>query len=508
MWETREPLIHTDEHEQSSLHYLKSNNFLLLKKSVLLILSFISLFYVCFITWKTNTRPVYFDEVHPLQFDYDSRFVSTTLTDWGTLIKEADEYINGNHFELLENFVEQKNGDTFKMLLDTFPHIEETVLATYMPDCLTRWKKVHYVIGYLNFLRNVSELSIRKVFEEILTISIVERFKYWVKMSQYVYTHNINSIYNDGGLGQYQFQMEMNYFSDIHPSILQTNLGYFETKKYKYNISNGSLFDNVKEFFTYTPPEMDWRDTGCIQNVKNQLHCGSCWAFSTTAAIESNVCVAKSGRDLLLGPVSPSDDDDKSKRYKTSRNLPNLSEQELVDCADTTGNHGCHGGMMEMGFEYVFETDEQSLCTEEEYPYEGMDNICRRSECKSLDTNNWKIIGWQNVKKSSEKALKNAIYKHGAISVSIEADKPIFHLYKRGIIHDTEDSKCGLLLNHGVSLVGYGEENNTGYWIVQNSWGNQWGEDGFVRLSMHEGASGQCGILLDSSFPKVEIQNN
>jgi cathepsin L len=109
---------------------------------------------------------------------------------------------------------------------------------------------------------------------------------------------------------------------------------------------------------------------------------------------------------------------------------------------------------------------------------------------------------------------------HGPVSVAIEADRPIFQFYHAGIVVDepsTDPKKkgkvCGPQLDHGVLLVGYGHENykgkDTGYWVVKNSWGEKWGDQGYIKLyrplesddSKGDDEGGECGILMQSSFP-------
>lgn len=212
------------------------------------------------------------------------------------------------------------------------------------------------------------------------------------------------------------------------------------------------------------PDSLDWRDYNIVTPVKNQGHCGSCWTFSATGAMEGAWA-------------------------KATGNLISLSEQQLVDCVKK--DHGCNGGEMNDAFIYAIENP---ICTEIQDPYKAKDSKC-------IDCNSYiQFTNCMNIPFSNELALKEALFKHGPISVSIEADQPIFRNYKGGII---TDKSCNTNLDHGVLLVGYGEENNVKYWLVKNSWGTSWGENGYVRIlrTDNDNSNGICGIAMQASFP-------
>ena len=94
-------------------------------------------------------------------------------------------------------------------------------------------------------------------------------------------------------------------------------------------------------------------------------------------------------------------------------------------------------------------------------------------------------------------SMKSALEKQ-PISVSLEADKSVFQQYQSGIF---DSPKCGTTLDHATLLVGYGSENGKEYWIMKNSWGTDWGEDGYMRLEIQYGA-GVCGIQIEPLWPE------
>ena len=217
------------------------------------------------------------------------------------------------------------------------------------------------------------------------------------------------------------------------------------------------------------PKSIDWREHNKVSSVKDQGQCGSCWSFSASGAMEGAWAIAKD-------------------------NLISLSEQQLVDCSSTFeyGNHGCNGGLMDGAFNYAIH---EGMCSEEEYPYHA-----KQGECMNCDI----VASFENcndVPPNDQVSLAEAVSK-GPVSVAIEADTRTFQLYTSGVI--TSDA-CGTNLDHGVLIVGYGEESDIPYWLVKNSWGSSWGEDGYVKIQKSSSTNdeGVCGIAMQPSFPIV-----
>ncbi|XP_047315507.1 cysteine proteinase COT44-like [Impatiens glandulifera] len=217
------------------------------------------------------------------------------------------------------------------------------------------------------------------------------------------------------------------------------------------------------------PESVDWRKEGAVAPVKNQGDCGSCWAFSTIVAVEGINKIATG--ELIV-----------------------LSEQELVDC-DRTLNAGCDGGLMDYAFDFIHRNG--GIDTESDYPYLASDGTC------DVAKENAKVVsidGYEDVPSNDEIALQKAV-AHQPISVAIEASSRAFQLYVSG----TFTGNCGTSLDHGVAAVGYGTENGVDYWIVRNSWGEDWGEKGYIRMERntagHGMRSGKCGIAMQASYP-------
>jgi C1A family cysteine protease len=209
---------------------------------------------------------------------------------------------------------------------------------------------------------------------------------------------------------------------------------------------------------------LDWNAKGAVTPVKNQGQCGSCWAFSTTGAIEG-------AHEIATGK------------------LVSVSEQELVDCAGSEGNQGCNGGLMDNAFEWVIKNG--GIAEEDNYtPYAGKDGKCNKDAPKDV-----KISGYKDVKKGSETDLMSAV-NVGPVSIAIEADQSGFQFYSGGVFSGT----CGKQLDHGVLLTGYGTDSGTDYWSVKNSWGASWGDNGYIKLVR---GKDQCGLADAASYPTV-----
>ena len=309
---------------------------------------------------------------------------------------------------------------------------------------------------------------------ELTSVQLQDKFSEWISTHNKQYSvkevfakyntwknnHQMIEAHNAKNAG---WTMSMNEYGDMTQDEFKAKYMGYKPKQNAYLRSlNEPDNSNVE-----VAESLDWRTKGAVTPVKNQGQCGSCWAFSTTGSTEGAYEIA-------------------------GNSLTAFSEQQLVDCSTSEGNMGCNGGLMDQCFEYIIK--QGSLCTESAYPYTATGpNAC--NVCSSPVP--LKMTSYKDVTSGSESALMTAT-NIGPVSVAIEADQSSFQFYSGGVM----DGPCGDQLDHGVLVVGYGTDSsvNKPYWTVKNSWGAQWGEQGYIRLVR---GINQCGLANQASYPII-----
>lgn len=197
---------------------------------------------------------------------------------------------------------------------------------------------------------------------------------------------------------------------------------------------------------TVVATSLNWTAKGKVTPVKNQKQCGSCWAFSAIAALESSFFISK-GLNLTL------------------------SQQQLVDCSSSYGNYGCNGGWPASAFAYI---KAGNITTNATYGYVAKTQTCLKTK---LTLPIYKLVSY-----SSFTGCTNLKTQVNIRPVSVAVDASYWSGYTSGIFACTTSA-----INHAVLLVGY---QSTGVWIIKNSWGTGWGERGYIRIP----AGNSCGV--------------
>ncbi|CAM8958075.1 unnamed protein product [Rhodiola kirilowii] len=217
------------------------------------------------------------------------------------------------------------------------------------------------------------------------------------------------------------------------------------------------------------PEDFDWREKGAVTDVKMQGTCGSCWAFSTTGVVEGANFIA-------------------------TGKLVSLSEQQLIECDHKCDvkqkgacDDGCNGGLMTNAYNYLIESG--GLQEESTYPYAGKKSECKFDPKKAAV----KVLNFSTIPVDEDSIAVHLVH-NGPLAIGLNA--VFMQTYIGGV-------SCPLIcgkkwVNHGVLLVGYGAKGfsilrlgNRPYWIIKNSWGKKWGEEGYYHLCR---GHGMCGV--------------
>ena len=339
----------------------------------------------------------------------------------------------------------------------------------------------------LNVITKENHSMIRRTLESLMDGSSNELFKVWHSLFEKTY-HLDNqegidrfSIFQDNlkmikehNSKNVSFKLGLNQFSDMKNSEFKKKMctkkivkgEEFNKLIVKLNAKAVKFLDDYKINDEYE----EINHTKFFGDVRNQGSCGSCWTFSVTGAIEGNL--AKSKNDIG--------------KY--------LSPQQLVDC--DKGNSGCNGGLFEPAFNYV---KENGLEFDDDYNYIAEDQNCNYDQ--SLSTNT--ISGYKYCSNyGSEKCSVDIVYNllvNGPLSIGIDGGTSDFQSYQSGIL-DTTCSED----NHAVVLAGYGRtDDQKEYWIVRNSWGSSWGEEGYVRVARDDSNNYSCYVNNEAWLPLV-----
>ncbi|XP_048000819.1 cathepsin K-like [Leguminivora glycinivorella] len=262
------------------------------------------------------------------------------------------------------------------------------------------------------------------------------------------------------------FKLALNHLSDLTPAERKHMSGGRRSKNPSATIPFPHSERQVGDIMAQIPEEYDMRLEGIISPVKNQDKCGSCWTFATAAAVEGALA-RLDGRIL------------------------DLSEQSIVDCSWEGENEGCNGGFPKEALKHIMK---HGIPLEEDYGgYLNENGYCHLENVTEV----FKIRGFTMVTPLSVSAMKVALYKYGPVIVTIQNNEA-FNFYHSGVFYD--HTCVNDYVGHAVTIVGYGSRDGADYWIVKNSFGQQWGQDGYMLLSsLHN----NCFVLNEPYYPVV-----
>jgi C1A family cysteine protease len=255
-------------------------------------------------------------------------------------------------------------------------------------------------------------------------------------------------------------------FADLTKDEFKDYKGYVQSSNPP---TRGSLATEMSYEPVQTMPEsgslpstFDWKNQGAVTPVKDQGQCGSCWAFSATEGSESAWFLA-------------------------GHTLTELSPQEVVSC--DTKCEGCNGCDLPEAFSYI---ESKGLETEQEYPYtSGTTEKNGNCEYQSSEVVAY-ITGWEYATQTkNETQMQVAMYQYGPLSICVDAQT--WQFYRGGVI----TSNCGTRLDHCVQATGWNTAQNPPYWLIRNSWGASWGEQGYVWVEMYKDL---CGVAEEATY--------
>ncbi|KAI3763189.1 hypothetical protein L1987_53642 [Smallanthus sonchifolius] len=288
-----------------------------------------------------------------------------------------------------------------------------------------------------------------------------------------VFKHNVQHVHNTNKMNK-PYKLEVNQFAAMTSyEFVRT---YANSKiGHKMKLRGNSPGQDPRYMgFTYEnqtdlPRCLDWREKGMVAPIKSQGACGSCWAFAAVSTVETLNAI-RTGQ------------------------LVTLSEQQLVDCDSLGTQMGCDGGIVHEVFVWI--TEHGGLATDASYPYEGHRHMCDPAK---FGHHTVTLDGQEEIPGLDELAVMKAV-ANGAVTIGMDPTGDDFMLYKEGVYTLPGGSES----MHAMTLVGWGETpEGLQYWIVRNSWGDWWGEKGYIKMQRGPGAPQPWGTCVMYGHPAM-----
>jgi len=322
------------------------------------------------------------------------------------------------------------------------------------------------------------------------------------ELSRYkVFKANLEAIEKHNRLSS-SYKKGVNFFTDLtEEEFKATHLGLktFPSSSDKASIKRSQSVKSIRDL----PDSVNWVDAGATTSVKDQGQCGSCWAFSLTSQVESYYFIE-------------------------TNELLELSTQQVTSCTPNTlscgGTGGCRGSVTQLGFNYL---QLFGSIAEGDWPYVS-GSTGDGGDC-TYDLNSMNpvvsLAGYNSLPPNDEAAVMQHLAEVGPLAIAVDASK--WGAYQGGVFDGCSFDE-NISINHGVQLVGYGTEygplGTFPYWLVRNSWGPNWGENGFIKMKRtaecgvnstpmdgtacvggpgndEQTVCGMCGMLLDTTYP-------
>lgn len=205
-----------------------------------------------------------------------------------------------------------------------------------------------------------------------------------------------------------------------------------------------------------------------VHRIRNQENCGSCWAFAASEVLSDRFAIATQGQVNVV-----------------------LSPEDLVDC--DTRNYGCNGGYLDVSWDYIVNS---GIVSDDCLPYTSGGGTS--GQCPTNDFNNHRCPSGATFRKFHASSytqftnncdVKKSLMNEGPVETAFLVFTDFFS-YSGGVYVSSCESMAGA---HAVKIVGWGVENGDEYWIIANSWGSAWGENGYIRVK-----TGQSCLNLDT----------
>ena len=293
---------------------------------------------------------------------------------------------------------------------------------------------------------------------------------------------NNDRIIDETNAKNLTYTLGHNAFSGMSSDEFAEHMHFGLNREIIASSSDPSALRRGFESAVSVPASVDWRTQGVVSPIQDQGQAGTCYSFGTSCAVESAMAI-KTGV------------------------LTKLSEQQIVDCSTIKNggpNMGVNGGQIAPTLEWIGKTG--GLCTEQAYPYVSgtttVTGTCQKTCSKVSGSAVQSVV---NVKPKSDADMMTALSKT-VVSIGIQADQSSFQLYKSGVF----TGACGSSLDHAVALTGYGSQSGLDYYILRNSWGQSWGQSGYMLIGKgndpatgkpYNNGAGQCGLLMEASYP-------